>query len=178
MKIFLIRHATPDWSRKDIPYDIVPGPALIVKGEAEARALGNFLKCEGLKKLYYSPFERAVQTAKIVAAVNEIPFIEENGLSEWRSVAEHEAQVRTRMSSIFERAARESMELGPIGLISHGGPIAVLLLELGFPRNELMPYRSMFDTTNPLPPAGAWKIEKVDGEDDWKFELVFVPKVD
>ena len=52
MKIFLLRHATPDWSRKDIPYDILPGPALLAHGEAEARALGEFMRSEGLKKVY------------------------------------------------------------------------------------------------------------------------------
>jgi broad specificity phosphatase PhoE len=175
MKIFLLRHATPDWHRNDIPYDILPGPALLPKGEAEAQALGEFMKGKGLKKLYHSPFERAAKTAKIVAAVNGIPCIEEPGLAEWRGVAEREAQVRTRMASVFERAAKESMEAGPIGLVSHGGPIAVLLLELGFPPDELEPYRSMFDTTNPLPPAGAWKIERANSKEAWRFELVFTP---
>jgi broad specificity phosphatase PhoE len=175
MKIFLLRHATPDWSRKDIPYDILPGPALLAHGEAEARALGEFMRSEGLKKVYYSPFERAAQTAKIVAAVNEIPCMEEIGLAEWRSVDEPEVQVRARMSSLFERVAQESMGTGPIALVSHGGPIALLLLELGFSPDELAPYRTMFDTTNPLPPAGAWKIEHTNGK--WKCELVFTPTV-
>jgi len=177
MKIFLLRHATPDWSRKDIPYDILPGPELLPKGEAEAQALGEFMKLEGLRKLYYSPFERAARTARIVAAANGIPCIEEKGLTEWRGMDETEAQVRARMSSLFEQVAQESTELGPIGLVSHGGPIALLLLELGFPADKLAPYRTMFDTTNPLPPAGAWKIEQVDGGEDWTFQLVFTPKV-
>jgi 2,3-bisphosphoglycerate-dependent phosphoglycerate mutase len=175
MKIFLLRHATPDWSRKDIPYDILPGPELSPKGEAEAQALAEFIKLEGLKKLYTSPFERAAQTAKIVAAANGIPCIEEQGISEWRGVDESESQVRARMSSVFERVAQESTKLGPIGLVSHGGPIALLLLELGFPHDELAPYRKMFDTTNPLPPAGAWKIKRVSDEDNWDFQLVFTP---
>jgi hypothetical protein len=81
------------------------------------------------------------------------------------------------MWSLFERVALESSELGPIGLVSHGGPIAVLLLELGLSSEELAPYRSMFDTTNPLPPAGAWKIEQGNGKDSWSFRLVFAPQV-
>jgi len=28
-----------------------------------------------------------------------------------------------------------------------------------------------------LPPIGAWKFEQVPLEDDWKFQLVFTPKV-
>lgn len=177
MKIFLLRHATPDWSRKDIPYDILPGPALLAHGEAEAQALGKFMKSEELKKVYYSPFERAARTAKIVAAMNEIPCIEEKRLSEWRGEDENEAEVRARMISLFERVAHESVELGPIALVSHGGPIALLLLELGLSPDELAPYRTMFDTTNPLPPAGAWKIERSSSRVEWKFELAFTPTV-
>jgi hypothetical protein len=35
----------------------------------------------------------------------------------------------------------------------------------------------MFDTTNPLPPAGAWKVEQTPGKERWNFQLVFTPKV-
>ncbi|MFT3895325.1 MAG: histidine phosphatase family protein [Anaerolineales bacterium] len=101
MKLFLLRHATPDWHRKDIPYDILPGPALLAHGEAEAQALGTFMKSEGLKKIYYSPFERSAQTAKIVATMNQIPCIEEKALAEWRGEDETEAQVRARMLSLL-----------------------------------------------------------------------------
>lgn len=175
MKIFLIRHARPDWDRRDVPYDIHPGPMLTPKGEAEAEELAEYLKKEGVVKLYYSPFERAAATARIVAAQNEIQAIEELGLAEWRAVDEKEAHVRARMVSTFERAAEESNDMGPIGLVSHGGPIALLLQELGIDRLELAKYRSRFDTTNPLPPAGAWKVEQNPGDAHWKFELSFWP---
>jgi broad specificity phosphatase PhoE len=177
MKIFLLRHASPDLSRRDVPYDILPGPELIFKGEKEAQALAEFLKPEGVAKLYYSPFERSARTAQIVAAANGIPCIEEKGLAEWRNVDEPEAHVQARMSSLFAHAAKESEGLGPIGLVSHGGPIALLLLELGMSKEELAPYRKRFDTTNPLPPAGAWKVEQVPDEKRWKLQLVFTPNV-
>lgn len=172
-----MRHATPDWSRKDIPYDILPGPALLEKGEKEARALGEFMKGKGLRMVYHSPFERAARTAKVIAAMNKIPCIEEKRLAEWRGVDEAEAHVRARMTSLFEQVAKENIEVGPVGLVSHGGPIALLLLELGFPSDELAPYRTMFDTTNPLPPAGAWEIKRSNDREKWKFELVFTPAV-
>ena len=175
MKIFLLRHATPNLERKDIPYDILPGPELSPKGVVEAHRLGDFLKLEGLQKLYSSPFERAAFTARIIADINGIPFIEEPRLVEWRMVDEPEANVRKRMISIFQQSVEESAEFGPVGLVSHGGPLALLLLELGFPREKLAPYRKMFDTTNPLPPAGAWKIEQGIGV-AWNFELAFTPK--
>ena len=176
MEIFLIRHATPDWSRKDIPYDIVPGPVLTPKGEKEAEALAAFLKSEGVGKLYHSPFARAAKTAQIISAINRIPCVEEPGLAEWRVQAETEIQVRRRMKAIFDRSMAEAAEIGPIGLVSHGGPIGVLLQELGIDPNELAEYRTRFDTTNPLPPAGAWQVQANDGKrGSWNFTLKFIP---
>jgi broad specificity phosphatase PhoE len=177
MKIFLIRHATPHWGHTDIPYDIVPGPVLSPTGEKEAEALATFLKSEGVVKLYCSPFERGTRTARIVSKINQIPYVEDKDLTEWREVDEPESHVRERMISIFERAAKESAKMGPIGLVSHGGPIALLLLELGVNNDELASYRKKFDTTNPLPPAGVWKVERRSGGEDWKFQLAFIPKV-
>jgi broad specificity phosphatase PhoE len=177
MKIFLVRHATPNWGHTDIPYDIPPGPALSPKGEKEAEALAGFLRSEGVVKLYHSPFERCARTAGIVSGVNGIPSVEEKDLSEWREVDEPEAHVRERMISLFERVVKESEEIGPIALISHGGPIALLLLELSFDKDELASYRRKFDTTNPLPPAAAWELERGSGEEDWNFQLAFLPKV-
>jgi broad specificity phosphatase PhoE len=178
MKIFLVRHATPSWSHTDISYDILPGPALSPKGEKESEALAEFMKSESVVKLYYSPFERSARTARIVSAINEIPCVEEKGLSEWRQVDEPETRVRKRVVSVFEHIVKESADIGPIGLVSHGGPIALLLLELGIDRNELASYRKMFDTTNPLPPAGAWKVEQISDEGNWNFQLAFIPKAD
>jgi broad specificity phosphatase PhoE len=175
-KVFLIRHASPDWQRRDIPYDIHPGPMLTPQGEKEAEVLAGFLKSQGLARLYYSPFERAAKTAMIVAALNGIPAVEEPGLAEWRSRDEQEGSVRLRMVSAFERAARESAEGGPSGLVSHGGPIGVLLLALGMAQEELAKYRMRFDTTNPLPPAGVWEVEQNPGKERWRFEMVFRPE--
>jgi broad specificity phosphatase PhoE len=177
MKIFLVRHATPDWEHNNLPYDIQPGPRLSPKGEREAEALADFLKSQGVVRLFYSPFERGVRTAQIVASANEIPSVEEEGLAEWPMATEPEIHVRQRMSSVFGRAARESAKSGPIGLVSHGGPIALLLLELGMNQDHLAPYRTMFDTTNPLPPAGVWKVEGCLGEARLDFQLVFTPPI-
>ena len=176
MRIFLIRHARPDWERRDIPFDIQPGPMLTPKGEREAEELAAYLESQGVVRLYYSPFERAAQTAIIVSSATGIPAVEESGLKEWRMVDEPESSVLQRTVSVFDRAARESAALGSIGLISHGGPIALLLQELGIDREELAKYRTMFDTTNPLPPAGVWKVEQTPGQTSWKFELVFTPQ--
>ena len=175
MKIFLIRHASPDWERRDIPYDIHPGPMLSPRGEKEAEALAAFLKSEGVMRLYSSPFERAARTAGIVSAAAGIPVIQDLNLTEWRSIDEPEMRVRQRMKAAFDRAAAESAQLGPVGLVSHGGPIALLLEEIGNDRKVLAQHRTRFDTTNPLPPAGVWKAKQAPGEDRWTLSLVFIP---
>ena len=149
---------------------------LTLKGEQEAEALAEFLKSQGLVKLYYSPFERAAKTAQIVAARNGITAVEEPGLTEWRMANEQESRVRQRMVTIFQQAAQESRDGGPTGLVSHGGPIALLLEELGIQHHELAKYRTKFDTTNPLPPAGVWEVEKRADEETWRFGLVFWPE--
>ncbi len=177
MKILLLRHASPEWERTDIPYDIPPGPPLSLKGEKEAEVLAAFLKAQGVVKLYYSPFERSTRTARVISTLNGIDCIEDKRLSEWRSIDERETQVRERMLSIFERAAQESVEIGPIGLVSHGGPVAALLQALGIDPDELASHRKLFDGPNPLPPAGAWKAEQIPGDDTWNFNLEFIPKV-
>src|ERR1044071_4698651 len=128
-KIFLIRHGTPDWDRRDIPYDIVPGPLLTPQGEKEAEALAAFLESEGVEKLYHSPLVRAAKTAQIICAINCIPCVEEARLAEWRQ-EETELQVRRRMKAIFDEALTKAAGMGAIGLVSHGGPIGVLLEEL------------------------------------------------
>lgn len=175
MKIFLVRHASPDWNRTDIPYDIPPGPPLSSKGEKEAAALAVFLKTQGVVKLYYSPFERTAKTALIVSAANDIPCVEENKLAEWRGEHETEIHVKARMKSTFDNAFRECAEIGPIGLVSHGGPIDVLLQELGINKDELAIYKTKFDTTNPLPPAGAWEVERNENNHSWNLNLKFIP---
>src|SRR5512138_1689022 len=108
MKIFLVRHATPDWNRTDIPYDLLPGPLLAPKGEQESEKLAAFLKPQGVVKLYHSPFERAAKTARIVSGINDIPCVEEVRLREWRQQDEEEIQVRARMKAVFEGSFMEA----------------------------------------------------------------------
>ncbi|HXQ35120.1 MAG TPA: histidine phosphatase family protein, partial [Anaerolineales bacterium] len=140
-KIFLVRHASPDWNLRHIPYDIHPGPPLSPKGEQEAEALAEFLEAQGTVKLYHSPFERSTRTAQIISTNNNIPSMEEKRLAEWREVDEMGDKVSERMSLVFDEISRESAGIGPIGLVSHGGPIAFLLLALGMEKDQLSEFR-------------------------------------
>ena len=174
-RIYLIRHATPDWGRTDIPYDIPPGPGLVELGEIEAAQLGEFIRQAGIKKLYHSPLERAKRTAQISAEIAGILIEEEVGLAEWRS-GENEQQVATRFLSIWPRILSESETSGPIGLVTHGGPAGIMLLKLGLSEPTLETHRKLFDHRNPLPPAGVWLAEKLPGSEQWVLSLVFSPK--
>jgi broad specificity phosphatase PhoE len=174
-KIFLARHASPDWQRKDIPYDIHPGPPLTSKGEQEAESLADFLKAQGVLKLYYSPFERTARTAQVIAARNQIPAVAEKRLAEWRAVDEKSEAVRERVWLVFEDIRRESAGLGPIALVSHGAPITFLLLALGLEEATLRELKKGFDGYNPLPPAGAWAAEWSPETETWRLKLAFVP---
>lgn len=174
-KIFLVRHASPDWNLRHIPYDIHPGPPLSPKGEQEAEALAAFLKAQSTVKLYYSPFARSTGTAQIISTNNKIPGMEEKRLAEWREVDEKGDKVSERMSLLFEEISRESADIGPIALVSHGGPIAFLLLALGMEKDKLSEFRKKFDGSNPLPPAGVWAAEWNEDNKIWNLNLVFIP---
>jgi broad specificity phosphatase PhoE len=172
--IYLIRHASPDWERKDIPYDIPPGPPLTDKGQQEAQELGVFLQKAGVRKLYYSPLERSTHTAQIAAAVAGIPLLEQSELAEWVT-GEMEAEIHARFWPLMESAMMESVQLGPLGLVTHGGPVAYLLRQLGIDPARLERHRKMFDHRNPLPPAGVWAARRNSSNDAWDLQLVFAP---
>jgi broad specificity phosphatase PhoE len=159
----------------DIPYDIHPGPPLSPKGEKEAEALAEFLNAHGIVKLYYSPFARSARTAQIIRARSDIPCVEEIRLVEWCKADEKRDRVTERMSLVFDDIARESAVIGPVALVSHGGPIACLLLALGIEEDALSVFRKKFDGSNPLPPAGVWTAEWDEEAKTWDLVLLFMP---
>lgn len=173
--IYLIRHATPDWSRTDIPYDIPPGPPLTPKGEAEARALGEFLHGIGVVRLYASPLERTTRTAHLAAAALGLEPLADLEIAEWRH-GEPNDTVLQRCRARVDAVLDESVIHGPIGLVTHGGPIRLLLPGLGLTQAAVDFYRRQFDRDNPVPPAGVWRIHRnAEGEFETP-ELVFTPE--
>jgi broad specificity phosphatase PhoE len=174
MKIFLARHATPQWMRPEPAYQSMPGPRLNHQGEVEARSLGEFLKVEGIQRVYTSPLERCQQTAWIVARISGAAVEVQPGLAEIHP-GEHYESVRQRILPVFEAACRESALSGPHALVTHGGPIAILLRELGLGRNEIQ-RKYNFDHGNPLPPAGAWLVERLGNDKPWSLALIFTPQ--
>ena len=172
--IYLVRHASPDWGRTDIPYDIPPGPPLTPKGRQEAQDLGVFLAYMGVKKLYHSPLERAAHTAQLAASAANVPVVEKAGLAEWIT-GEKEDAIHTRFWPVMEAAIAESAQIGPVGLVTHGGPIAYVLRQLKIDSGRLEEHRRRFDHANPLPPAGVWAARRNTENNPWNLELIFTP---
>ena len=166
----LIRHATPDWNRKDIPYHLPPGPPLTEQGLAEAQALAYFLRQAEIKYIYCSPLERCLKTAEIVSEAVGAPVEVVQGLMELQP-GEETASIRDRVYPAFEKASVHSQESGPVALITHGGPVDFLLSALGL---EVSPLR-IFDHRNVVPPAGAWLACRQDTSQPWELRLVFKP---
>jgi broad specificity phosphatase PhoE len=173
--LYLIRHATPDWSRTDIRYDIPPGPPLTAQGEAEARQLGEFLQTTNITHLYASPLERTTRTAQIAAAALGLEVETDLDLAEWMQ-GELEADVLDRCRRSLDAALDESVTRGPMALVTHGGPIRLLLADIGLDRAEMDHYRRTFDRDNPVPPAGVWRIVRAADGALEKPELVFTPQ--
>jgi len=173
--LYLIRHATPDWSRTDIRYDIPPGPPLTDVGESEAKQLGEFLKTTNIAHVYASPLERTSRTAQIAADALGVKVEIAPDLSEWER-GDAEANVLSRMRAFVDEAFDESERRGPLALVTHGGPIRIVLADLGLDRSEIDHYRRTFDRDNPVPPAGVWQVTRnADGVIE-KPELVFTPQ--
>ncbi len=171
--IYLTRHASPDRSRTDLPYHLLPGPPLTQQGILEAQELGCFFLSAGVRSIITSPLERCLHTARIAAEIAGIPFSLEPALKEWLP-EEKTVDVRERLRPVLATACQASLEASPVALISHGGPIGVLLQELGMTPETLTRLR-IYDYGNPLPPAAAWLAERNEAEQLWKLSLAFIP---
>jgi broad specificity phosphatase PhoE len=175
--VYLARHAMPDRSRVDIPYTVPPGPELTPRGMDEAAELGKYLCAAGVCFVQASPFERTLRTAMIALlgyhGAGAPPLEINDDLMEWRN-DEIEKTVAERMRRAFLDAARQSARRGaPVAVVTHGGPVLALLKDLGVPADAVDRCR-IYDHRNPLPTAGAWRVERMG--DGLGIELAFVPR--
>jgi broad specificity phosphatase PhoE len=168
---YFIRHATPDWSRSDLLYHKVPGPPLTEQGQSEALALGLYLSETGVHYLYTSPLERCEHTARIISECTGVPLKIEPRVIEWQPHEKPE-NVRDRMFSFIDEIETQDQRGIQIAVVTHGGPIAMLLTGLGMDDVTLKSWRK-FDHANPAPPAGVWRAKK--DNNTWDLELVFEP---
>jgi broad specificity phosphatase PhoE len=169
--LFLGRHATPDWSRKDIPYHVPPGPQLVEKGRLEAERLGEFFRASGVVHVLASPLERAWRTGCIAGGIARATIELNDDLAEHRP-EEKDVDVLARAQRAFALGAYLGAAHGPTALISHGSPVLILLKWLGLPA-EIIERSCIYDGRNILPPAGAWQVRREAGE--LALQLAFVP---
>jgi probable phosphoglycerate mutase len=146
---------------------------LVNQGIAEAQALGAYLKSVGIRALYVSPLERCQQTARIVARITGAPFRTLAELAELLP-GETEESMRARFWPAFQTIWDASLTTGPLAAITHGGPIAFLLAELGMDAETLARSR-IFDHRNPVPPGGVWCVRRPELDKSWGLSLVFTP---
>jgi broad specificity phosphatase PhoE len=176
--LYLVRHASPDWNRKDIPYHLPPGPPLSEQGHAEARALGQFLRLANVQQLWTSPLERCLHTAEIVAGITGAAVAVNSELREWQPQESKDA-LRARTLPVVEQAwqwaVRQNGADGAIALVTHGGPIMTLLSALGIDDRTMETLR-IYDHRNPVPPAGVWEVTRPALPQAWEMQLVFTPE--
>ncbi len=90
-----------------------------------------------------------------------------------RQPTEYEGLLAERMQRAFRMGAEISAKHGPLAIISHGAPIMVLLRSLGLPGTIVESCR-IYDNRNMVPMAGAWWVERDDGE--LNMRLAFAPQ--
>lgn len=171
--IYLARHATPDWNRKDIRYDIPPGPDLIAQGEEEAARLGEFLRSAGVRRIVASPLVRTRRTAESAGSIAGASIAIDDAVREY-TCEENDQLVYERLLPRVETLIAEAAATGPIAIVTHGGPVRVMLERLGLDHDELWHYRRQFDHQNPMPPAAAWTLTRT-GNAGWRMHFAFSP---
>ena len=171
--VYLVRHATPDLTRTELVYHLLPGPPLTKVGEEQAAELGQFLRGRGVQGIRSSPLERARRTAELVALACDVDVITDARLIEMQPGESHD-DVHARARPAWDAVVEASVH-APQALVAHGGVITALLLALGVPPETLAELGRRFDSGNPAPPAGAWLVQLSGSTGRPMAELVFTP---
>lgn len=82
MHIHLIRHGEVE-NPTNVVYANIPGFVLSEKGRTQARAAGQHLAGSGLRLIVASPLDRAVETARLIAAETDAKVETDPRLTEW-----------------------------------------------------------------------------------------------
>jgi broad specificity phosphatase PhoE len=172
--IYVARHASPDWSRTDIPYDVPPGPPLTPRGEEESTLLGEFLHMQGVQHVVSSPMQRAYQTAQLAAAVLGLEAEVETRITEQRK-DEEDRQVVERVRDFWQELTERAEQQGPLCIVTHGGVLGALLWLQGV-TNETHPDHR-FDHNTWAPPSGAWSGHRATGTSSWRWTLDYIPRL-
>jgi len=96
--IYISRHGITE-SNKKRTYMGRSNESLAPEGVIQAESLGNILRPLGIKRIYTSPIQRAVETSKIVSRILNVPVTVEEDLTEmkldaWAGLSEEEVARR------------------------------------------------------------------------------------
>lgn len=169
--LYLIRHATPNRGA-GIPYHFPPGPPLNKQGEREAGQIAIFLADKQVTHIYTSPYARALQTANLLAVHLGVTLDIHDGLGEWQA-SDDEFTVSVRVDALLTRVLAEVAQTS-VAIVTHGWIIRTMLKDLGMDIWTLDYYCGIYDTQNPLPCGGIWRVT-TDERGSYKFEMVFLP---
>jgi 2,3-bisphosphoglycerate-dependent phosphoglycerate mutase len=166
-ELFLIRHAAPDRTT-GLPYTVMPGPPLTLRGEEEAVQAGHWLRDRGIERLLSSPFTRTVATATVIGQlIGLTPTV----IEALREVApgEQHSEVRARIADLINQL--DDTPLQRVALVTHGGCILAALHYTTGDRIDLSGHR--YDNGNHAPTAGIWHGVRTD--QGWRWSLAFRP---
>ncbi len=168
-ELFLIRHAAPDRTT-GLPYTVMPGPPLTLRGEEEAVQAGHWLRDRGIERLLSSPFTRTVATATVIGQlIGLTPTV----IEALREVApgEQHSEVRARIADLLNQL--DDTPLQCVALVTHGSCILAALRHTTSDRIDLSGHR--YDNGNPAPTAGIWHGVRTD--QGWRWSLAFCPNM-
>ena len=168
-ELFVIRHAEPDRTT-GVPYNIMPGPPLTMRGEQEAIQAAHWARERGIERLLASPFTRARVTAETIAQLNGLELTIIEHLREAAPGERHE-QVRDRVAELLIQL--DDSPLRRVALVTHGCCVLAILQNTTNDRIDLGSHR--YDYGNHAPTAGIW--HGVRGDNAWRWELAFRPGV-
>lgn len=157
--LLLIRHADNDARRVQL-VGRLPGIHLNEKGRRQAEDLAGFLRKAPIQAVYSSPMERAVETARPLAEVLNLPLQIENGVNEidygqwqgrpfrqlrrlkgWQAVLKTPSQVRFPSGETLEEVQQRA--IAALTVLSQGRRMIAVFTHADVIRLALASYLNM-----------------------------------
>ncbi len=132
MKVIIVRHAQTDENAADRLAAAKSDILLNEEGIRQAEKLGHHLKGHRISHAYVSPLKRAVHTADhILAHHADATTVHVEDLREQdKQGGESRVELQSRIKKFFHKLIAKHGPNDTILIVSHGGPLGVLLLDI------------------------------------------------